>query len=558
MKNYLKLSVLSLMVLGISACGSSSESTSHVEPDTTPKPDVNPKPDPTPIQHLNEFDLNSVQLIMGEHRTYSFDWQDAAKTPDQNVDYKICKEKLSDPNFCIELGNVADQLSLTLTTAGAQYPRFDRFFIRATDLETGAVMDSARAKLLPHEYAREGQGFPISASSSHSYNTIVMSYSGDTMAVSDYVAGSRYKGMVTMYEKQPDNTWAETAVIGGSDKKNFQQFGEGTLLSNDGKTLIVPSRGENFTYKYSCETCMGTFNSHYPSGAFEVLKRADDGSWTTTQIFDYTDLPAEYAGTMKTRMASKDFNTLIVKSSPSLSGPKTKEAIFVFRKDETTQKYEVAIVIDADKLGDQITNFYPYALNDLGSTLLIRSSGNNYTLINLLENNTYDVGPTSKLLFNIESGEAFTPKDLTFSPYGRNLLIWGYGKSALDGESFVGVAEVPFTDTEFGEPKYTFVDMSSGVIEADSGAFVRDYNGTKLLLARASFENYIDGVVEHHVVFDLNQPNNPEVGRIQTRWDPELTEGTPNGGINENFVAFSGDMSTTTTYVTDQSRAAAY
>ncbi|KPM98683.1 hypothetical protein [Vibrio alginolyticus] len=551
MKNYLKFSALSLMVLGLSACGSSSETTSAVDPEVTPKPD------PTPVSSLNDFDLTGVQLVTGKHRTYAFDWQDPAKNVDQSIDYKVCKEKLSDPNFCIELGSVSDRLSLTVTTENVQYPRFDKFFIRATEKSNGFYIDSSRAKLIPHEYVADGQGAPISASSTNSSANLVMSANGDTIAVSDYRGGARDNGTVTVLEKQPDNTWVQSAMIGGASKKNYQQYGAVTKISDDGKTLLVSSRGDNFTYKYSCVTCLGNFNSSYASGDFEVLRKADDGSWQSNQVFDYTDLPAEYAGTIKLYQTSSDFKTVILKSSPTTSGPRTKEAIIVLRLNESSFKYELAIVIDSAKLGDQITNYTPIALNENGNTLLIKSAGNKNTLITLWEY-TYDVRFTSSLLLPLASGATFTPDDVVFSPYEQNLLIWGSTADAPDGNNVVALAELPYTNAGFGEPTFSFVDMTSKLIEPDGNAFVRDYNDSKLLLASARNENNTDGEVYNHVVFDLNQPGNPEVGRIQTRVAPEYTSGTANGGVYKNFVKFSGDMSTTTTYVIPQSKATAY
>ena len=138
------------------------------------------------------------------------------------------------------------------------------------------------------------------------------------------------------------------------------------------------------------------------------------------------------------------------------------------------------------------------------------------------------------------------------------MLIWGSTADAPDGNNVVALAEIPYTNAGFGEPTFSFVDMTSKLIEPDGNAFVRDYNDSKLLLASARNENNTDGEVYNHVVFDLNQPGNPEVGRIQTRVAPEYTSGTANGGVYKNFVKFSGDMSTTTTYVIPQSKATAY
>jgi len=314
----------------------------------------------------------SVQVFTKVDGKWEFD---AYIRPDSSVNFTYFGSALDLSEDGTELfagfsnddsGVAGNSLDTSLSSSGSVYvfTKTSGVWAKTDYLQAGTIKNNARfGQSL--DLSKDGQYLAVGAPNDSSGSNVINGNESDTSA-----AGA---GSVTVFVRNPDNTWSQHAYIKASDAAADDYFGTPVQISDDGSVLAVGA--------YRAD---GVGNSAERAGVGYIYKRSGV-TWTEDAMVEASNAKAQFYFSVNIDL-SGDGTTFVASSrgQSSVGGINNDQlddsasesgAVYVFKDSGTSWDQEAFIKADRPFIGG---NFGRTALilNETGDKLYVGENGN--------------------------------------------------------------------------------------------------------------------------------------------------------------------------------------
>jgi len=427
----------------------------------------------------------------GKIKQMTLTWESAAEdSAATGITYTACMTDTSEENNCSSLGEVTDELTMTVELDSLLSALSEDYFILA---DNGTDTLSSSERTMTSETLTEMIGY-LKASNAEESDyfgyQVVMSDDGNTIAVGAYQEGSSTTGIdgdqtnndatrsgAVYVFSYADSTWSQSAYLKASNTDASDNFGKYLAISNDGLTIAAGAHSED-----SSATGINgdqTLDDLTTSGAVYVF--AFDGTnWAQSAYVKASDTGKsdqfgsavaldEDGDTLAVGAFLEDSNAITIDGDDTDNQVLSSGAAYIFTKNGSTWSQDAYIKVSNAETND----FFGAALAlSADGNILIASARGEDAADNSDETDNSVSGSGAAYIFTNDSGWSQTAYLKASTPDSND--GFGYAVSMSNDGKLVAVSSF----SEDSNATNIDGDESNGDASASGAVYLFAYDGT--------------------------------------------------------------------------------